>query len=706
MNDEYRQLIILIQLCFCLILPQSASRAATYYVDTNHRAALDTNAGTESRPFKTISKATPLLQPGDTLYIKAGLYRETILLTTSGTPTNPITIAAYPGHEGKVIINAAEPVTKWHKCTGPDECAGNPHWEHIYVTDVAAKVQSHPDGAFAVRQVFQNGRRLKRSRYPNAGWSYPSRILDRRTIFSDKSLSKPEDYFTGAVCHIKTSVWHLDQIPITDFSRDTVTLARSPRFDLSTEFGYYMTSIVGEINEEGEWAYDPTQKKLFLWPKENVAQDVEFTYREYGVRTHANISWYIVRGLTILNAYMHGIWLYHANDMIIENNTIEHTFMFGIYLQTTGGTCNNNQILNNTVKYSCFRGISVGGDASHCRVEGNTVYATGVEHYGEDLMHGPSHAIYIGGPYARVYNNRIDRTGYTGLYVECRELGREVCYNYITNVGLALSDAGGIYTASFHDGSEKDHIHHNIIKDAIGCLSMIRRCDKGLPVTIEKYSGDTAGIYVDEEGNNRIIEHNTVINSHMTGILFHWAPSNVVRKNTLYGNRTCQIYLSGKNEVRKRLEHDELFQNILFATDAKQKTLLLAINYNDVHFGQSDQNYFYHLYDPKHVFVSRYVGRRILREDLTLAEWRSRSGYDRNSKEFSGLERLDGITIDRQKESCILYNPSMEIVSLELGTEKYCDVDGNKIYGSVTLQPFESIILISANYFQIFNSSQ
>ncbi len=698
MNHKHRQLIFLARFCLALILAQPLSQAATYYVDVDHLAASDTHPGTEAQPFKTISKATPLLQPGDTLYIKEGIYRETILLTKSGTPTSPITIAAYPGHEGKVIINAAEPVMQWYKCTGPDECAGNPYWEHIYIADVADKVQSHPDKAFAVRQVFQNGQRLKRSRYPNAGWSYPTAVPNPKKTFSDNSLSKPNGYFTGAVCHIKTAVWHLDQIPITDFSRGTITLAGSPRFDISTQFGYYMTNVVSEVNEEGEWAYDPAQKKLFLWPKGDVAQGVEFTYREYGVYTHANTSWNIVRGLTILNAYTHGVWLYHAHDMTIENNTIEHAFMFGIYLQTTGGTCNNNQILNNTVQYSCFRGISVGGDASHCRVEGNTVYATGTEHYGGDLMHGPSHGIYIAGSSARVYNNRIDRTGYTGLYIECRGLGREVCYNYITNVGLALSDAGGIYTASFHEGSEKDHIHHNIIEDAIGCLSMIRRCDKGLPVTIEKYSGDTAGIYVDEEGNNRLIEDNTVINSHMTGIIFHWAPSNVVRQNTLYGNRTCQIYLSGKNEPRKRLENDVFFQNILFATDVKQKTLLIALNYNNVHFGQSNNNYFYHPYDPKHVFVSRYVGRRILREDLTLSQWRALSGYDGDSKEFSYLDQFKDIKIDRNKKSRIFCNPSLDVVSVDLESRKYCDIEGNKIFGSITLKPFESIILIPSEY--------
>ena len=677
--------------------------AAAYYVDGSNRIANDGNPGTEARPFKTIGRGVQSLQPGDTLLIKAGTYRETVILTRSGTQAYPIRIRAYPGDEGKVIINAAEPVTIWRKCTGPGDCAGNPYWEHIYVADVAALVQSHPDSAFAVRQVFQHGEPLNRSRYPNAGWSYPTSISDPKKTFSDSFLSKPDGYFVGSVCHVKTAVWHLDQIPITGFSRGVVTLATSPRFEISTNFGYYITNIVGEINEEGEWAYDPAQKKIFLWPKGDVVEGVEFTYRRYCIRTYHGTSWNIVRGLTMRNAYTYGIWLYRANDMTIENNTIDHTFTFGIYLQSTGGICNNNQILNNTVRHSCFRGISVGGDASYCRVEGNYVYATGVEHYGDDLMHGPSHGIYISGPFAKVYNNRIDRTGYTALYLDGHTLGREVSCNYITNVALALSDTGGIYMGSFYEGPEKDHIHHNIIEDVIGCLSMDRKYDKGLPVTIERYSGAAPGIYIDEEGNNRIIEQNTVIRSRMAGVFLHWAPSNLIQKNTLYGNGEAQVYLSGKHGARTALVDDVVLENIMFATNAQQKTLYIGMNYDDVHFGRSDNNYFYNPYAGRHIYVSRYVAAgdgtiRVVREDMTLDGWRAMSGYDRNSKELSYLDQFEDITIDTRKDSRIVYNASLDVISIDLESDKYCDVHGNKIYGSVSLQPFESKILILSDY--------
>jgi parallel beta-helix repeat protein len=663
--------------------------------------AFDSNPGTETQPWKTISKATPLLRAGDTLSIKAGIYRETVILSESGTVTKPITIMAYPGEEGKVVINAAEPLTTWQRCTGPNDCSGNPHWSHIYYADAAPFVTAHPDKTFAIRQVFQHGRLLPRSRYPNTGWRYPTAIVNPKTAFSDRTLAKPRGYFDGAVCHIKTAMWRIDQVPIASFTGSTIALARKPNpwDDISTRFGYYVTSIVGEINEEGEWAYDPTLKRLYLWPRGDSPTDVEFTYREYCIRTYDNVSFNVVRGLTMRNPYQHGIWLYLANSMTIESNTIEYAFTHGIELQSTYGPCNDNQILRNTIKYSGYRAINVDIGAARCNVEGNHVYATGVEHFGGDLMHGPSEGVYIGGPFARVYHNRIDRVGNVGLYLHGEARGRDVSYNYITNTGLALSDTGGIYAAGFRDGPEKDHIHHNIIVDSFGCQTMDKQCDPGTPLTIETYAGDAHGIYVDEEGNNRIIEYNTVIGSRSAGIYFHWAPSNVVQKNTLYGNKVAQVHFEGKNEPRKTLADDALLDNILFATDKQQRTLYLAMNYDDVHFGRSDRNCFYNPFDDRHVYVSRYPSRGgTSRKALTLKGWRALSGYDDNSTEFSYLDRFADATIQHPVKSRIVYNASLEVASVDLGADKYCDVQGNKVYGKVSLLPFESKILIAADY--------
>jgi hypothetical protein len=69
-------------------------RAETYYVAPSGN---DAGPGTEAQPWRTIKAAGKRLQPGDTVYIKAGTYRERVIPSRSGTPGKPITYAAFPG---------------------------------------------------------------------------------------------------------------------------------------------------------------------------------------------------------------------------------------------------------------------------------------------------------------------------------------------------------------------------------------------------------------------------------------------------------------------------------------------------------------------------------------------------------------------------------------------------------------------------------
>jgi hypothetical protein len=68
----------------------------TYYVATN---GSDSNAGTITAPFKTITKAVGLAQlaAGDTIYVRGGThgYTSTISISKSGTSVSPITLQNY-----------------------------------------------------------------------------------------------------------------------------------------------------------------------------------------------------------------------------------------------------------------------------------------------------------------------------------------------------------------------------------------------------------------------------------------------------------------------------------------------------------------------------------------------------------------------------------------------------------------------------------
>ncbi len=66
----------------------------TYYVALQGD---DANPGTQTRPWRTLQKAAATLAAGDTVYIRAGTYRERVVPLNSGSVGQFITYAAYPG---------------------------------------------------------------------------------------------------------------------------------------------------------------------------------------------------------------------------------------------------------------------------------------------------------------------------------------------------------------------------------------------------------------------------------------------------------------------------------------------------------------------------------------------------------------------------------------------------------------------------------
>jgi len=79
-------------------LPKAVDRPLTrgpaYYVHPSRGD--DSNNGSMKKPWKSMQHAVRRLKPGDTLYLRDGVYHEKVYLTQSGTADAPIVIAAYP----------------------------------------------------------------------------------------------------------------------------------------------------------------------------------------------------------------------------------------------------------------------------------------------------------------------------------------------------------------------------------------------------------------------------------------------------------------------------------------------------------------------------------------------------------------------------------------------------------------------------------
>jgi hypothetical protein len=77
----------------------------------------DASDGSEAKPWRTLGHALRQLVPGDTLYLRGGVYYEKASLSKSGTAVQPITVAAYPGEvavlDGGLREFVDDPANAW-----------------------------------------------------------------------------------------------------------------------------------------------------------------------------------------------------------------------------------------------------------------------------------------------------------------------------------------------------------------------------------------------------------------------------------------------------------------------------------------------------------------------------------------------------------------------------------------------------------------
>jgi len=150
---------------------------ASYYVDAT--LGDDSNPGTQSQPWKTISKVnSSSFNPGDKIYFKRGeVWREQLTVPSSGEEGNPITFGAY-GSGDKPIISALEevPSEDW---SGPDE-----NGEYTYSTTTTCVVFAE-DGEFIPEGVAGN--------LSPGEWDYDS---DTDTLYYKPSSGTPSDHTT------------------------------------------------------------------------------------------------------------------------------------------------------------------------------------------------------------------------------------------------------------------------------------------------------------------------------------------------------------------------------------------------------------------------------------------------------------------------------------------------------------------------------
>jgi len=206
----------------------STAHAAIYYVDAT--GGNDSwNGLSPETAWKTIQKVNGMnFSPGDSILFKRGeIWREQLIVSSSGEEGNPITFGAY----GEVI-------TGWSLY---DE------EKNIYVANVASEVT----------QLFVDGKRQTLARWPNSGWqNIDADSADKTSLYSE-CLTQADDYWAGATIVIKTMSWKTETKTVTANSQSEhkITWNGDTNYIPKEGHGFYLEGKLEEIDAPGEWYY-------------------------------------------------------------------------------------------------------------------------------------------------------------------------------------------------------------------------------------------------------------------------------------------------------------------------------------------------------------------------------------------------------------------------------------------------------------------
>ncbi|MBT3378426.1 MAG: hypothetical protein HN742_01710 [Lentisphaerae bacterium] len=291
-------------------LPTNQGNASEYCVSPHGD---DANPGTVERPFRTLAKATEVLQPGDTCLLRGGRYRETIALREVGDVTRPITFAAYPG--GEPVLDGTVPLdVSWERWRGQVYRAklDRDIWQ-LFIDDRLVDVARWPNASLedgsawemerAMRYVDRGtfkGNRLVKEKSRN-GLIYdanpPARAhgneddeafakIKGTSAANQQTLADTGVDFTGAIAVLNIRHWLTWARRVTEHAAEQDHFRYDPEGTTMAKFCVYYVLGLQCLDRENEWWFDSTTRTVYLWaPAGSDPNDLAVTgkARDYAV---------------------------------------------------------------------------------------------------------------------------------------------------------------------------------------------------------------------------------------------------------------------------------------------------------------------------------------------------------------------------------------------------------------------------------------
>ncbi|MGY4884749.1 MAG: hypothetical protein ACP5NZ_04195, partial [Nanobdellota archaeon] len=197
------------------------------------------------------------------------------------------------------------------------------------------------------------------------------------------------------------------------------------------------------------------------------------------------------------------------------------------------------------------------------------------------------------------------------------------------------------------------------------------------------------GIYIDGS-DNILISENSIAYIHGAGIFLNTQARNIdVFYNNIFDVFEAGVMIISNMHDGGEITDLEMQNNIFVAKDSGEETLYYATTSGDDavrNLGVVNNNYYARpIDDTNSIRTQTYAwnGPSVYR---ILSGWQSYSGLDSHSKKSPK-------TISSTSDLRFEYNPTSSTKTITLD-RNYIDIKGTTYSGSLTLQPYSSIILI------------
>lgn len=555
-------------LAACLAVPLAAVSAVEFHVSTS---GSDEGPGTKERPFASITRARDALRelrrqrepdgPAEVV-IHGGVHflAGTVLLSPadSGTPAAPVTYRAADGE--RVVLSGGQRITgPWRKSEGAIWCADVPG----------------PDRRWTFRQLFVNGRREVRARFPNAD-AQPPHLFggggQKGCITVEAGRIRP---CWGAARDAQVHVvpeWRffnqLQTITGVDAARSMIFLSPQEQHARIVDGSWFhVEGVREELDQPREWFFDADARRVFYWPEagddpnhlEIVAPRLDRIFHLQGdVRAGTHVEHVILRGLEFRHtAYTLGhieprvntdaaVMLENASHCRIERCRFENIGGYGVWLHLD--SCENEMdansisdagaggVLLTSARFSYMddsKLFTPGAAAAKVAPLRNQITRNHIHHCGRiryynsgvHLDSRPAETALAAGN--RIANNLIHDMPRNGIFAFRNQGGNIIEFNRIQNIMLATEDGGGIHFATMNQIAAPNLIANNIVADAWGW----RQLPGG-----GRERHIARGIYLDWFTASTRVENNVIFNTRSGGLQFNAGDDNRFVNNVVVGD--------------------------------------------------------------------------------------------------------------------------------------------------------------------------